>query len=114
MSIVSKAADNLPTFEDQIASARQEHQKNVDGFLCELWHDAKAEEPKFERWILMADDHGHYMAGLWQNDGKGFEGIGEIHVGPLKFNLPLGMDGDIVRWCYISDIDKNEKGGYSD
>lgn len=114
MSIVSEASKNLPTFEEQVESANREYQKFVDGFLCQLWHDAKMEEPKEERWILMADAHGHYMAGLWQNDGKGFEGIGEIHLGPFKFNLPLGLEGDIVRWCYISDIDKNIEGGYDD
>lgn len=71
-----------------------------------LWHDAKKEEPQLERWILMADENGHYMAGQWQNDGKGFEITGKISLGPLKFDLPLKMMGDIVRWCYIDDITK--------
>ena len=55
----------------------------------------------------MADEHGHYMAGKWQNDGKGFEGIGEIRLGLFVLKLPLGLEGEVVRWCYINDIDKN-------
>ena len=72
-----------------------------------IWHDAKKEQPEIEDWILMADEHGHYMAGKWQNDGKGFEGIGEIRLGLFVLKLPLGLEGEVVRWCYINDIDKN-------
>lgn len=106
MGIVSEAAKHLPAFDEQVESAQQYRQALVDEYLKCVWHDAKKEQPRLERWILMADAHGHYMAGEWQNDGKGFEGIGEMHIGPLKFNLTLGLDGDIVRWCYIGDIEK--------
>ena len=106
--------DILKQFNEQTMAAQREHQRHVDEFLYQLWHDAKVEQPKFEAWILMADAHGHYMAGEWQNDGKGFEGIGEMHIGPFKFDLPIGLEGDIVKWCYIRDIDKALKGGYCD
>lgn len=74
-----------------------------------VWHDA-SELPTREEWILMADSYGHYMAGQWENDGKGFEGKSEIHAGPLSFELPLGLEGDIVKWCYIDDLQNNERG----
>ena len=72
-------------------------------FRRKLWHPA-SELPEREEWILMADDCGHYMAGMWQNDGKGFEGISEIHVGGLSFELPLSLEGPIDKWCYITDL----------
>lgn len=72
-------------------------------FRKKLWHPA-SEQPEREDWILMADEYGHYMAGQWQNDGKGFEGVSEIHVGGLSFELPLGLEGRIDKWCYIEDL----------
>ena len=91
----------------------EQRKRHIDNFLYNLWHDA-SELPVRETWILMADAHGHYMAGKWMNDGKGFESIGEIHVGPFKFHLPIGLEGDIVKWCYIDKLNKDIKGGFID
>jgi hypothetical protein len=76
-------------------------QKQTDG---EIWHDS-SELPTEEKWILMCDTFGEYMAGAWANDGNGWESSYNVDVEGLGVvNLPLGLRGKITKWAYIDDL----------
>ena len=96
MGIVSEAAKHLPTFEEQVESARQYRQEIVGEYLQSVWHDVSDEPVDRSQCLVISK---RQTKDVVTYSGQFFY-KGHVVAEPCK----MYAMNDIVKWAYIEDL----------
>ena len=96
MGIVSEAAKHLPTFEEQVESARQYRQEIMGEYLRSVWHDISDEPADRSQCLVISK---RKKKDVVTYSGQFFY-MGHVVAEPCK----MYAMADIVKWAYIEDL----------